>query len=150
MAKKLTNIPGIAGDRIVAINKADIKYEKPVVSITYLCSNKYCLKHLAKVHMKRRGTRNVFQELYDFIKGFRQFEDVNSACKYYMGASPKNKDCEISEELKRIESECNIDTSSPCHLHCKPHGKSEFVLHGFVVANRFEIVFIDPEHELHS
>ena len=34
MAKKLANISGIAGERIVAINKADIKYEEPVVSIT--------------------------------------------------------------------------------------------------------------------
>lgn len=50
MARKFANISEIAGNRIIPINKADIRYEKPVVSITYLCTNKYCLKHLAEVH----------------------------------------------------------------------------------------------------
>lgn len=61
----------------------------------------------------------------------------------------KNND-ETSREIVKQLKEKGIDATDLVHLHCKANGKGKFVLHGFILDNVFEIVLLDPEHELHG
>lgn len=63
----------------------------------------------------------------------------------------KNTD-KISKQIVKSLSDDfpTVDCDELIHIHCKKGGKGKFVLHGFVHDNIFEIVLIDPCHDLHS
>ena len=62
----------------------------------------------------------------------------------------KNVDDKSVAMMRKIQRDYNVETTSMIHIHCHLHGKGEFVLHGFVIRNCFEIVWFDPSHELHK
>lgn len=120
--------------------------EPPAIGITYLQS-KYGLKNFFKKCKKSTACVDVFEE---FIDNFRNLKDIDTALAKYSGAVSKSKDADSQKILDVIRKKHNIDTSDMIHVHCKPGGKGAFVLHGFRIRNRFEIVWIDPDHAVHK
>ena len=62
----------------------------------------------------------------------------------------KNADTESVRKMREIEKKYNIETANMVHIHCCGGGGGQMVLHGFVLHNCFEIVWIDTDHEKHK
>lgn len=132
--------------------KIDTKKDKPVIGMSFLqiTNNRFGLKELNDV-AKRRKDRDVYRELETFVKCASKMASIESVIeRYHSRYSSKNKDKESQKMITLLKKEYDIDATDLIHMHCKANGKGEFVLHGFIRRNVFEIVWIDPEHTLHS
>ena len=128
------------------------KSKRPVIGITYLQVNNknYGLKALSDT-AKSRSDRNVYSELDEFIKNSAKLPSIEAVVEMYHSHNKlKNSDDYSRDIVKLLEKEYNVDATDLIHLHCKANGKGEFVLHGFILENVFEIVLIDPLHKIHS
>lgn len=154
--KKLVN-NSRQSSAITLLNKDELQQraksnEKPSVSITYLdYKGNYGIKNLHKCHHMQRGQRDILKELGDFLVKARKFKNINDLVSNFASHNgSKNKDDESIRKLRQIQKEHNIETSDMLHLHCCGGGNGQMVLHGFILGSCFEIVWIDPNHELHK
>lgn len=145
------NIPKSSSkDRIIDPNIP--KSKRPVIGITYLqvCNIDYGLKALSDT-AKTRSDRNVYNELNEFIKTASKLASIEDVVERYHSRKKLKNDDDYSKDIVNLlQKEYNVDATDLIHLHCKANGKGEFVLHGFILENVFEIVLIDPLHQLHS
>lgn len=128
------------------------KSKRPVIGITYLqIGNKnYGLKSLSDA-VKSRSDRAIYSELEDFIKDAAKLASIEKVVeKYHSHHKLKNDDKYSKDIVNLLKKDYNVDATDLTHLHCKANGKGEFVLHGFILENVFEIVLIDPLHQIHS
>lgn len=128
------------------------KPKRPVIGITYLqVGNKnYGLKALSNAD-RSRSDRDIYSELEDFIKRASMLDSIETVVKTYHSRNKLKNNDEYSKDIVTLLKESyNVDATDLIHLHCKANGKGEFVLHGFILENVFEIVLIDPLHNLHS
>lgn len=125
---------------------------KPSVSITYLDYNgNYGIKNFHKTHYSQKGERDILKELGDFLYKARKFENINDlVINFTSPKGSKNKDRASINKMIQIQKEFNIETSDMIHLHCCSGGTGKMVFHGFILGNCFEIVWIDPDHQLHK
>lgn len=128
------------------------KPKRPVIGISYLqIGNKnYGLKALSDAD-KSRSDRAIYSELEDFIKDAAKLDSIEEVVKKYHSRYKLKNDDDYSKDIVNLlKNDYNVDATDLTHLHCKANGKGEFVLHGFILENVFEIVLIDPLHKLHS
>nr|DAV02256.1 MAG TPA: hypothetical protein [Caudoviricetes sp.] len=141
------------GNKILSIDIPVNEEKRAVIGITYLnlASNNYNLKHLAEVHNKQRGNKDVFKDLECFIGNVNKEKmTIQKVIEIYHSRYHLKNNDETSREIVKQLKEKGIDATDLVHLHCKANGKGKFVLHGFILDNVFEIVLLDPEHELHG
>lgn len=154
MAKNKSRIPSprtsfSAGVPITEVN-IPVDDKKPEISITYLeiSTGEYSLKNFYK---KCKGNKNLYKDLSDFTEKVRKYKNIQELLDRHC---PKNglkaNDRKSVQKMKDIKKTSNVDTSDMCHIHLKSNGNGAFVLHGFILHNCFEIVWIDPEHSLHK
>lgn len=128
------------------------KPKRPVIGITYLqvCNKDYGLKALSDT-AKMRSDRNIYNELNEFIATSSKLSSIEKVVEMYHSRQKLKNDDEYSKYIvKLLKENYNVDATDLIHLHCKANGKGEFVLHGFILENVFEIVLIDPLHKIHS
>lgn len=128
------------------------KSKRPVIGITYLqvCNRDYGLKALSEAD-KSRSDRNIYNELNEFITTSSKLSSIEEVVKkYHSRQKLKNNDDYSKDIVNSLKNDYNVDATDLIHLHCKANGKGEFVLHGFILENVFEIVLIDPLHQIHS
>ncbi len=127
--------------------------KRPIVGITYLevLSGDYSLKRFAKTESKSCGTRQLYNELEEFLIKARSYSAIEELISAHAPKKRiKNSDEKSISKMKEIQRKYNVETSEMVHLHCKRCGSGAFVLHGFVVNNCFEVVWLDPNHALHK
>lgn len=137
-------------DKIIAPNIP--KSKRPVIGITYLqvCNKDYGLKALSEAD-KSRSDRNIYNELNEFITTSSTLSSIEEVVKKYHSRNKlKNNDGYSKDIVDSLKKNYNVDATDLIHLHCKANGKGELVLHGFILENVFEIVLIDPLHQIHS
>lgn len=123
------------------------KGRKPVIGITYFDAthNTYGLKNLAKC---QKGNRDIYKELHEFLKTVAKMSTIDEVVKkFHSNHKTKNTDKYSRQAIDSIKKKFNVEVGEMIHLHCKGNGKGEFVLHGFILYNIFEIVWMDPNHE---
>lgn len=128
------------------------KPKRPVIGITYLqvCNKDYGLKALSDT-AKMRSDRNIYSELNEFITASSKLPSIENVVELYHSRKRLKNDDEYSKYIvKLLKGNYNVDATDLIHLHCKANGKGEFVLHGFILENVFEVVLIDPLHKIHS
>lgn len=124
------------------------KSEPPIISITYLEKSKYDLEHLFKCNQGDKKYVKIFQDFLDKVKQYKSISELFR--KHGSHINFKNLDSKSNEKAKKLRENYNLDVHELIHLHCCAGGTGEFVLHGFTISNRFEIVWIDPKHEIHQ
>ena len=132
--------------------KIEEKPQKPVIGISFLqvTDNHFGLKELSKI-AKKRTDRNVYKELETFINCASKMDCIEAVVeRYHSKTALKNRDHKSEKMVAALKREYNIDATDLIHVHCQANGKGEFVLHGFISKNVFEVVWIDPEHTLHK
>lgn len=153
MAKQTSRIPSpqTQFSEGTTITDIDIPDDiKPEISITYLeiSTGEYSLKGFYKISKKNP---DVYKDLSDFMVRARKYKNIQELLDNHC---PKNglkaKDKTSQQKMKEIKKLYNVDTSDMCHIHLKPNGKGAFVLHGFILHNCFEVVWLDPEHKIHK
>ena len=151
---RLTDIPAERFQNASMLAHVNIPpQEKPVVGITYLEIEigSYSLKELAGTARAQRGARNIYKELADFLEAARGCDSIQQLIGDFTSRNGlKNKDKASQKKMAHIQKMYHVDTTEMVHLHCKRNGKGAFVLHGFIIRNRFEIVWLDPLHKVHS
>ena len=150
-AMPVPELPG-GGKAIVPVSASDVKGEKPCIGVTYLkADHEDGLKGLAEKARKHKGTRQLYKELDQFLELVRQYKSIEDLTDRHCPKNGlKSLDEASRDRVQRIQEKYNIETGAPCHIHCKGNGGGAFVLHGFIVRNRFEILCIDPLHQQHS
>ena len=94
------------------------------------------------------GVRRIAGVIYSCHDAAKQKSISDVVTKYCSSSSLKNRDDKSIRLLQKIKKEYDVDATDIVHLHCKPGGSGKFVLHGFILRNVFEIVIIDPNHEI--
>ena len=147
----LARVPNPKSKAIVDVH-IEPDTDKPVIGITYLdiTNNNYGFKGF---HKTAQGIhdRNLYDEFGAFVRDAAKQKSISDVVtKYCSSFSLKNKDDKSIRLLQKIKKEYDVDATDIVHLHCKPGGSGKFVLHGFILRNVFEIVMIDPNHEVHK
>ena len=118
------------------------------IGITYLDRNRYGFKDLFNAS---RGNSSYIQDLNGFILRARQLNDIGEFIKTFASHIRTVNDDELSKaKIQRLQEKYNLEVDHLIHVHCKSGGKGEFVVHGFQIDNVFEIVWLDPKHDVHS
>jgi hypothetical protein len=124
-----------------------VKMERPVIGVTYLSKNTYGIKNLFDAS---RGNGEYIVELCSFLEEARNCESISDLITTYASHNKmKNTDDKSMTMIGLLKKEYGVEADHFIHLHCKRGGKGTFVLHGFQCRNVFEIVFLDPKHQLH-
>lgn len=118
------------------------------IGITYLDHKHYGLQHLFRVC---RGNRQYLSDFEEFLYKAKQINNFDLLIKTF-GSHKKlcNEDKRSKDKVKNLQEEYNLEVDNLIHLHCKGGGSGEFVLHGFQIDNVFEIVWLDPTHDIHD
>lgn len=155
--KKLTRISGESLERGSPIydSRSDVSAlpkQRPSISITFMDVGKeFGLAYLVEKDKKHRGSRYIMKEFDAFLQKVRKHKSIEDVMDHF---KPKkklnNQDKKSIDKMKQIQDEYSIDTSEMAHIHCCGNGGGALVLHGFVINNCFEIVWIDPDHEIHE
>lgn len=118
------------------------------IGITYLDETKYGFQHLFTA---ARGNKQYVQDLNDFISNARKLNDIGKFIeKFASHKKAKNDDVLSSKKVQQLQNDYNLEVDHLIHLHCKAGGNGEFVIHGFQIDNAFEIVWLDPKHDVHE
>lgn len=118
------------------------------IGITYLDRSKYGLEELCKAY---KNDKECIQRLNQFILSARQMDDIGEfISKFISHKRGKNDDRQSIEKIKRLKEKYKLEIEHLIHLHCQSGGTGKFVVHGFQTGNVFEIVWLDPEHEIHE
>jgi hypothetical protein len=124
------------------------KENRPIIGITFLDKNNYGLENLYKVY---RGDKNCIYQLNDFLDKARRYTTITELIKNHAPHTKyKNDDNKSTNKLLQIQNDYGIEATDFCHLHCCRDGKGIFVLHGFIISNCFEIVWLDAQHDVHK
>jgi hypothetical protein len=124
-----------------------VRIERPVIGVTYLNKNTYGIKNLFDAS---KGKGEYIVELYSFLEEARNCESISDLIATYASHNKiKNTDDKSMTMIDFLRKEYGVEADHFIHLHCKRGGKGTFVLHGFQYRNVFEIVFLDPKHQLH-
>lgn len=124
------------------------KANAPVISITYLEKNDYGLQHLYKC---TRGDNRYVKQFESFLEKARQYNSITELLSNHGShMSSKNTDSKSLQKVNELCNKYNLEVQEFIHLHCCTGGTGEFVMHGFLITNRFEIVWLDPKHEIHK
>lgn len=122
--------------------------KKPRIGLTFITPDDYCLNCLHKKQTKGHYAPTLFDELQSFIDGFRKIDSVSNAITRYIShIKGKNSDKASVEMIKALNAKFDLQIDSIIHLHSKAGGKGEFVIHGFLEDDTFEILWLDPHHE---
>ena len=118
------------------------------IGITYLDSDKYGIKELFKV---AKGEKKYLDDLMGFIEKAREINDIGEVIATFVSHNRgTNDDKQSKKKVESLKTDYKIEVDHLIHLHCKIGGNGEFVIHGFQVDNIFEIVWLDPKHDVHS
>jgi hypothetical protein len=122
------------------------KNKTPQIGITYICTGDHCL---CKLHAMRDPS--LFRELQDFIDKFRKEDTISLAISRYIShINGKNNDKISLRKLRQLNQKFHTQIDSMIHLHTELGGKGPYTLHGFRNENTFEIIWIDPFHEIYG
>lgn len=142
--RKLCSIPNLPAEKLTSDTKKISGFH---IGITYLDISSYGLDDLFKIC---RGNRSYLKDLNDFIKSSREIDELGAfISKFISRNGSNNKDDRSISKVAELNQQYNIEVDHLIHLHCKAGGKGEFVIHGFQIDNVFEIVWLDPKHEIH-
>lgn len=149
MADKLTQvqIPNTGAEPFLNIQ---IREKRPVLGMTLMkITGAYSLDALCKLS-KKNPDKKIFSELYDLQKQVYSCKNVTEFLSRFHSRNGELRDnAELKAELKRIRGTFDKEFSDNIiHIHSKPLGKGQFTLFGFVYDNVFEILLLDPEHEI--
>lgn len=128
------------------------KQRRPSISITYLdVGRDYGLKGLVENDKRHRGERYILKEFDMFLEKVRKYDTIEDVMRVFAPRKKmKNADTESGRKMREIEKKYNIETANMVHIHCCGGGGGQMVLHGFVLHNCFEIVWIDTDHDKHK
>ncbi|MGL4588627.1 MAG: hypothetical protein ACRCUP_00085 [Mycoplasmatales bacterium] len=120
--------------------------KNPIISFTYLTQSSYGFDYLLKEASK--SSREKLRILEKFCHDFNKEESIEEAIRVYSSHSGEYRQIKIKNFFgNRIEFP--MEHGNIRHLHlCKGTDKGRFVVFGFQIANRFEIIAFDPEHKL--
>ena len=114
---------------------------KPVLGMTWLkMTGSYSLAQLRK-----NAENDSYKELEHLQKAIRKYdtiEDFLTAFRPHNGEMDPNDNETLKNALKGMERDNII------HIHCKAHGFGKFTLFGFQYENVFEVLLLDPQHEI--
>ncbi len=131
------------------ITKVNIIDEKPTISISFLDKNNFNLQHLFKCAKGDTKYLKDFESFLDKVRNYKSLKELKMLhCPHCKSAD--NTDKRSIEKASLLRKEHNVEVDSLIHLHCCRDGKGEFVIHGFEINNHFEIVWLDPKHEIHN
>lgn len=148
MAKPFVNVLPPSAEPIYHVDENLTKQKNPVIGITYLQANnkEYGLK--AIVNKEKKHSQSAIKPLHDFLVKARQYKTIEELITNHISHNRgKNCDKESKQMIGEIRRQYNVAAEEMIHIHCLRGGKGEFVLHGFVIENRFEIVWFDPDHK---
>ena len=155
--KSLVNIKGESLNKGSPIYDAKsqvsgLPKQRPSISITFMDVDRdFGLKYLVEKDKKHKGSRQILKEFDSFLRKARRY---NSIEEFMHTFTPKerlnNADQKSKDKMNEIQKLYNIETADMVHIHCCGNGGGEMVLHGFVINNCFEVVWIDPDHEMHK
>lgn len=151
MAKPFIDVNAGIVEPIYSVDESRVKQPTPVIGITYLQADdkKYGINALLKKEKAKNGL--TIKTLQDFLVKVRHYKTIDELISNHIShIKGKNVDDKSVAMMRKIQRDYNVETTSMIHIHCHLHGKGEFVLHGFVIRNCFEIVWFDPSHELHK
>ena len=144
-SKKLTNVGSIGVNKFV---NAKAKEQKPTISISYLDKNKYNIKYLFKCS---KGNNKCVEKFQDFLYKASSYNSISDlVANHKPHDNLNNKDKLSNDKVTELRKKFNIDVDQLIHLHCCTNGNGPFVIHGFRITNHFEIVWLDPKHEIHN
>ena len=120
---------------------------KPVLGMTYMkIKGSYSLKDLSK-----NADENSYEELKSLQEKIREFRSIEDFLDYFSSKhgeiSPENNQT-VKDEQKRARDITGNQNLTIRHIHCKARGNGKFVLFGFQYENVFEILLLDPQHEI--
>ena len=151
MAKGLTNVqePKRKNQSLIT-PKIDNKHPSLGMSMVKL-TGAYSLDEFIKVD-KSSPERNIRIELLDLQKSLRRYDNILDFMKDHRSKHGQisSRDNEVLKaELKRIRLKFDKEFNDPIkHIHVKPKGAGSFVLFGFVNGYVFEVLLLDPNHEI--
>lgn len=124
---------------------------KPCIGFTYVdFKGNYGVRELFK-KCKKGKSDVILGQLEEFSESIKKFNTLQELIdKYKPKDGPKAKDKESSKKIDELRSKYNVEADYMLHIHLKGNGKGPFVLHGFTIANIFEVVWIDPDHKKHE
>ena len=147
--------PQIPSEKRKLYNVAeDIEPEpRPSISMTYMCVREdYGLKYLVEKN-KKHANKNILKELDSFLEKARQYCTIEELISAHISRNKgRNSDQFSISKMRELQAKYNlpIGEEGMIHIHTKSGGNGEFVIHGFQVKNCFEIIWLDPLHEIHS
>lgn len=131
--KKLTIVKNITPD--AKFTDAEVSHERPSISLKYYDSS---VKSLADM----RG-RKELRALDNFIEKINSHDNMDTACKLHTckKTNLNNKRWDLRKKLanKNISPQTDI-------IHLRAGDK--FRVHGFIIGERFKLVWLDPDHEI--
>ena len=124
---------------------------KPVLGMTWMrIEGAYSLRDLGKMDRKNPDG-GYYEELRNLQEGIQKYDTLDQFMDaFHTRHGEINPDSNeiLKEELKRIRRLRPIEKENIIHIHCKSRGKGKFTLFGFEYENVFEILLLDPEHEI--
>lgn len=151
MPEKLTDIQAPQGGA-EPITDVAIPEKRPVLGMTLMkTTGAYSLDGLSK-YSKKHSERQIFSELLALQKEMCRCESIT---KFLERFHTRNGDIDVKskkalkDEIKRVQDTFGMRLGNDVtHIHSKPLGKGQFTLFGFVYDNVFEVLLLDPEHEI--
>ena len=150
-AEKLTSVrlPKTGAEPLADIS---IEEKRPVLGMTLLkITGSYSLDGFSKFS-KKNPDRRIYSELLDLQREMYKCKSMTAFLKRF---HTRNGDINVAgnkalkEEVVRIRNTFGADLENDIiHIHGKALGKGAFTLFGFVYDNVFEVLLLDPEHEV--
>ena len=151
MPKKLINVqePKTGAEPLVDIS---IEEKRPVLGMTLLkITGAYSLDHFSKF-AKKNPDRQIYSELLDLQQEMYRCKSMSEFLNRFHtrnGEINVSSNTALKQEAVRIRSAFGAELENEIkHIHGKALGKGEFTLFGFVYDNVFEVLLLDPEHEV--
>lgn len=94
-------------------------------------------------------TGDLYFNFRSVFKGKTPFRNIINEF-YRSRKKQKNNDDYRKDIVNSLKKNYNVNATDLIHLNSKANGKGELVLHKFILENVFEIVLIDPWHQIHS
>ena len=149
-AKKLTKVE-VTCSKPEPLLDIQIPRKRPVLGMTLLkLSGVYSFGELIKFAKKAPG-KNVAAELFELQKSVYACENIDEFLSRFHTRNGELPDGNktLKAEIKRIRENFDKEFNDTIiHIHSKPKGKGSFTLLGFVYDNVFEILLLDPDHDV--
>lgn len=149
MAKKLTKPkPPKTGNEPLFTPKYIEK--RPVLGMTLMkMTGSYSLKDFCKDYNKVPD-RNLIRELEELQEHMNKCKNITEFMNQFHTRYGEIRDSkELRNALRPIKNKFNVDfEGNVTHIHTKPNGNGQFTIFGFTYDNVFEILLLDPKHEI--